>query len=513
MSERAIECILYLTPVILLVQYISDRRRRRSQPPLPPGPTPVPFLGNIIGMDQGAPYRTYAEWAKKHGDLLYTRVLNQEVIVLNSEELAIELLEKRSHIYSDRPQHGLADLLGWDKMSVLARYGPRFRLHRKLFHHALHSNAAVAYKPRQIGHAYEMLVNILHDPVDYAAHLEAFAASLVMAITYGYDATPGDQMLDKMKQAVRYFATIGTPEAAVIFGAFPLLKKLPVWMPFMGFKREAALCAKITADAVDLPYAFTRKQMHAGTARPCVVSNALEKYEIDDGSKESGVVEAIKEAAGTIYAASVETTTAILLSFIYLMTAYPDVQARAQTEIDNVVGTHRLPGFADRPALPYVDAVLREVMRWCPVVPNGFAHATSESDVYNGYYIPKGAMVIANLWAISRDETKYSNASAFLPERFLNKDGSLTGDTVLWIFGFGRRACPGRHIADASTWAAVVNILAFFRVERPANSEDVKWTTGLAYHPHPFSCSFIPRREGMYGEKLASLIALTHHDA
>jgi cytochrome P450 len=72
------------------------------------------------------------------------------------------------------------------------------------------------------------------------------------------------------------------------------------------------------------------------------------------------------------------------------MAMHPEFQTKAQEEIDSVIGTHRLPEFEDRPLLPYVEAVYREVMRWKPVLPLGLPHATTEDDVYDGYFIPKG---------------------------------------------------------------------------------------------------------------------------
>ena len=80
------------------------------------------------------------------------------------------------------------------------------------------------------------------------------------------------------------------------------------------------------------------------------------------------------------------------------MTAYPEVQRKAQEEIDRVVGSDRLPNIRDREDLPYVNAIAKEVLRWHPVGPLGFPHLSTEEDVYEGYFIPKGSIVIPNIW-------------------------------------------------------------------------------------------------------------------
>ncbi|KIJ19360.1 hypothetical protein PAXINDRAFT_7844 [Paxillus involutus ATCC 200175] len=456
------------------------RRPKANKPPLPPGPTPIPFLGNVLGLNADAPYLTYAEWSKTYGDIMYTHILNQEIIVLNSEEVAVELLEKQSRKYSDRPVVATADLFGWERHSAIARYGPRFRLHRRLYHEFFHAGPALSYRPRQLQTAYEMLTRILDDPTHYAEHFDTFAASVVLSVTYGYHINGGEAFAKSLKRAADISTRLVTPGSAAFFAAFPYLKKLPAWFPFMGFKYEAAKCAKLANDGLHGSYAWVKQQVDEGIARPSLVANAITRYRLEDDFKDPQLVHEIKDSAASLYSAAVETTNSVLLIFVYFMMLHPDVQVRAQAEIDSVIGTQRLPDFEDRSALPYVDALLRETLRCHPVAPLGLPHATTEDDVYQGYYIPKGATIMANLWAISHNEAKYPNPTAFLPERFLKSDGTLNDDNVPWTFGFGRRICPGRHVADASLWCAMVCILALFKIEKTVGSEDVKWATGIS---------------------------------
>ena len=79
------------------------------------------------------------------------------------------------------------------------------------------------------------------------------------------------------------------------------------------------------------------------------------------------------------------------------MVAIPEVQRQAQAELDAVVGRARLPTFADAPRLPYVRAIIREVLRWRPAFPIGVSHTTTEDDWYEGMFTPKGATCIPNL--------------------------------------------------------------------------------------------------------------------
>jgi len=297
-------------------------------------------------------------------------------------------------------------------------------------------------------------------------------------------------------------------EVLALCDAFPFIKALPAWLPGMGFKTDAAECRRLVVELVNEAYGHAKQQVVV----PSMVTDAIIRHGLDDDSKDPELVQAIKDSAGTMCAGAVETTNATLMTFVYLMMKHPEVQQCAQANIDSVVGRQRLPDFEDRVSLPYVDAIMRETLRLHPVLPIGGPRATTEDDVYRGYYIPQGAIVVVNVWGISHNEEKYPNPNMFMPERFLREDGTLNDDDIPWVFGFGRRICPGKHVAGASLWSAMVCILALFRIEKTEGSDEVKWATGLSSHPHPFPCKIVPRDEGMDDRKLAALIDASHVD-
>jgi cytochrome P450 len=153
-----------------------------------------------------------------------------------------------------------------------------------------------------------------------------------------------------------------------------------------------------------------------------------------------------------ISAAGAETTSAVLAWWMLAMVTYPEVQKRAQAELDAVVGRSRTPTFADLPHLPYIRAMVKEALRWRPVDPVGLPHLSTEDDWYEGMFIPKGTIVIANVWHLNRDPELYgADAEHFNPARFLDtpcppetkEEGHVT-------YGFGRRVCVGKHVANNS---------------------------------------------------------------
>jgi len=182
------------------------------------------------------------------------------------------------------------------------------------------------------------------------------------------------------------------------------------------------------------------------------------------------------------------------------MITHPDVQLKAQEELDNVIGRDRLPDIDDREALPYISALVKEVLRWYPILPFGFPHRLLVDDVYNGMHIPGGSIVFPNAWGMSRDMANYGpDPEAFRPERFLK---SQIQDPFSYIFGFGRRICPGRYMAINTLFIAISAVLQVFTLSKPLNEDgteksvEPKWLNGLVTHLESFPASFKLRFEG-----------------
>ena len=155
------------------------------------------------------------------------------------------------------------------------------------------------------------------------------------------------------------------------------------------------------------------------------------------------------------------------------MVLNPGVMKKAQEELDRVIGKDRLPSFSDKDDLPYIDALLKELLRWNPPLPFSFPSRITLDDEYQGYFIPAGATVIQNIWAVFRDPNIYPEPEAFNPDRFL-KDGKLNPlvfDPEVRVFGAGRRICPGRHFALRTVYLVVSCVLSVFDIAPPLNDD------------------------------------------
>ncbi|KAF7374526.1 O-methylsterigmatocystin oxidoreductase [Mycena sanguinolenta] len=342
-------------------------------------------------------------------------------------------------------------------------------------------------------------------PQEFREHLKTLAAAIIMATVYGYEVQPiNDHFVGLAEDANKRFSDSFSP-GAVAVNTFPILRYLPSWMPGTDFQRFAAECRQLVKEMREGPFNFVKQNMREDTDSTSVVARLLEDNRYDE--------DAIQDVAGTAQFKLERTPLSHPLRHFFLaMALHPSIQTKAQTEIDTVIGTDRLPGFEDRPSLLYVEALYRELMRWKPVGPLGVAHASTADD---GYSISKGTTVISNIWAMTRDKSIYPEPERFNPDRFFTADGKLNDEDTVLAFGFGRRICPGPHTADATLWAAFVSVLATFNIAKAKDDtgkeieiDPNSYSDGVVSHPQPFACSIILRSET--AESLVQATMETH---
>ncbi|KAF8810286.1 cytochrome P450 [Phlegmacium glaucopus] len=491
-SLTYLDIVFAIFTVVLLKKVFTGTKRSI---PLPPGPSKLPLLDNLLDLPTDKAWVTFSDWGKKWGDIVSISALGQHIVILNSARVAVEMLDKKSAIYSDRPvlQMG-GELVGWKNSLALLPYGDRFRNYRKFFHQLMGNvSSASSFYPVEELETHRLLKRVAANPDNLAAHVRKTAGAIILRISYGYEAKEKDDpFVTLADEAMQQFSLAAAPGSFLV-DIFPPLKYLPAWFPGAGFKRTAVHWAETLTKMVEAPHQFVKQQMASGTAEPSFTSRLLEGSHITAEQEHD-----IKWSALSLYGGGADTTVSTIYAFFSAMTVYPDVARKAQAEIDAVVGTDRLPTFSDRENLPYTNAVALEIMRWHVVAPTGLPHCVTEDNIHDGYLIPKGAVIFANIWSMLHDPKVYSNPASFNPERFLGPN--MEQDPRDICFGFGRRICPGRVLADSSVFIACAMVLSVFDITK--YSKDgiviepvVGQMAGTISHPEPFKCSILPRSQ------------------
>ncbi|GJE96530.1 cytochrome P450 [Phanerochaete sordida] len=489
--------LVYLLAGLVSVFLFSAYRRRRVR--YPPGPKGLPVLGNLFDVPVDYPWIGFCDIGKQHGsDVVHFQVLGTHLVVLNSLQAVGDLLEKQSNVYSDRPSTIMLDeLSGWSRSWVQLDYGERWKEHRRLFHQNFRPSAIPQYHAKQAKAARRLLRFIVDSPERLVEHLRFIVGAMVLDTVFAFDVKPGDPMIKLVENAAD--TAIETIAAGVwMVDVIPALKYIPSWFPGARFQRKAREWKKQVDGLFDIPYGHFKESMRVGDAKPCFMSTLLSN--VDDYEDLAQTEEMFASLAGVSYVAGSDTIVSTLATFVFAMTLFPEAQAAAHIALDDVLKGKRLPEIEDREALPYITALLYELLRWHPVTPIALPHRTSADSYYQGCFIPAGTNVFGNSWAILHDPTLYPEPHRFRPERFLRADGSLNPDARVPVegFGFGRRICPGRHFAQDMLWITIAHVLAVFEIQpvgdasRKVDPEDVEqyFTPRFVSMPKPFECRF-----------------------
>ncbi|RPD69160.1 CyP450 monooxygenase [Lentinus tigrinus ALCF2SS1-7] len=493
---------LLAIPGLLLALLWWRSRTRHSDLPLPPGPPRLPIIGNALGVPTKNMEATFRAMNEQYGDVVYLDALGQPMIILGSHEAAVDLLEKRSAIYSDRSISTMAELCGLDWVLTLINYGPWWRRHRRTFHQFFNPTAVQEYQPSQRREAHKFVLRLIERPKDFVHHIRHLFGSTIMRITYGIEVDePGNESyLALAEEALAIFSAATVPGKYLV-ETFPVLRHVPAWFPFAKFKREATAWRAKPMEVLHRPWEVAVDAIKEGTAPPSMAATLVENISRLPPDEVKDEEDVARHTTAVVYGAGADTTLSTVQTFFLAMASNPDVQKKAQEELDAVIGPARLPEFSDQDSLPYINALIKELLRWRSVVPLAIPHRSVEEDEYRGYWIPKGSIVIANVWAYSRDPSVYPDPEAFMPERFLRdgKPNPDVRDSATIAFGYGRRICPGRHFAEASLFMIVTTALHTLSISAPIGEDgrpvrlEGKMTPGILSYPEPFECVIEPR--------------------
>ncbi|QRW11146.1 cytochrome P450 family protein [Ceratobasidium sp. AG-Ba] len=514
-GSNAIRYILLGTSITLAIsiRYLELARARGSSPPNVPGHWLFKNKKLLL-----SPWRAVVlaeKYVPKYGDIFQLSTISRRVLVLNSLQAVTEVLEKQAAATSDRPPNIMMfDLCELGLTATFRNQDELQKKQRRVIASALHPAAARSYATlhsatsafflRDLADRINALSNT-EPAITQSSHFDPLIASIrdsigrfIVQMTYGHVVAEDDPWLQRVREQTSFMVSGLSKHYWV--NDFPILRYVPAWFPGAKFKRDAIQYRERQAKIRAEPFELVLKNVVEGNvARPSYVSKLLELKSGANASQDD--LELIKWTSQPMFTAGTATTVALILSFFFMMSIHPEIASRVQAEIDTQVGRNRFPTLQDKDLMPYADAVLQEVIRHCPVAPFGFPHFTTKDIEVCGYNIKKGTTIEPNVWALMHEASTYPDPHSFNPDRFLKQ--TPDPDPRRFLFGFGRRVCPGQHVADngafttCAAFMSVFNITAGEGTMRAADKHGKElwkmFTQYGAFHPQPFACTVQPR--------------------
>ncbi|XP_055483447.1 vitamin D 25-hydroxylase [Psammomys obesus] len=462
----ALRGALYLLLVALVVRQLLRQRRPAG---FPPGPPRLPLVGNICSLATSAelPHVYMRRQSRVYGEIFSLDIGGISAVVLNGYDVVKECLVHQSEIFADRPCLPL--FMKMTKMGGLlnSRYGRGWIDHRRLAVNSFHyfGSGQKSFESKILEETW-FLIDAIETykgrPFDLKQVLTNAVSNITNLILFGdrftYEDTDFQHMIELFSENVELAASA----PVLLYNAFP-------WIGILPFGKHQKLFRN-----ADMVYDFLSRLIEKASVnrKPHLPQHFVDAYLDEMDQSESNPLSTFSKenlifSVGELIIAGTETTTNVLRWAILFMALYPNIQGQVHKEIDLIMGHNKRPSWDDKCKMPYTEAVLHEVLRFCNIVPLGIFHATSEDAVVRGYSIPKGTTVITNLYSVHFDEKYWKDPDMFYPERFLDSSGYFTRKEALIPFSLGRRHCLGEQLARMEMFLFFTSLLQQFHLHFP----------------------------------------------
>ncbi|XP_061855118.1 vitamin D 25-hydroxylase isoform X1 [Colius striatus] len=479
-------CLLCLL-LLLLAAVVRQLLKQRRPPGFPPGPAGLPLIGNIHALGAEQPHVYMRRQSQIHGQIFSLDLGGISAIVLNGYDAVKECLVHQSEIFADRPSLPLFKKLTNMGGLLNSKYGRGWTEHRKL---AVNTFRLFGYGQRSFEHKISEESMFFLDAIDTykgrpfdLKHLITNAVSnitnlIIFGERFTYEDTEFQHMIEIFSENIELAASA----SVFLYNAFP-------WIGILPFGKHQQLFRN-AAEVYDFLHELIERvsENRKPQAPRHFVDAYLDEMDCNENDPESTYSrENLIFSVGELIIAGTETTTNVLRWAVLFMALYPNIQGQVQKEIDLVIGPNKMPVLEEKCKMPYTEAVLHEVLRFCNIVPLGIFHATSKDTVVRGYSIPEGTTVITNLYSVHFDEKYWSNPEVFFPERFLDSSGQFVKKDAFVPFSLGRRHCLGEQLARMEMFLFFTSLLQRFHLSFPHGViPDLKPRLGMTLQPQPY---------------------------
>ncbi|XP_023640163.1 cytochrome P450 76C4 isoform X1 [Capsella rubella] len=478
----------FLSSCFLIFTTARFRRSSCQAATLPPGPPRLPIIGNIHQIGQN-PHRSLADLSKTYGPIMSLKLGCLNSVVIGSPEAAREVLKTHDQILSGRKSTNSIRSINHHEASVawLPPSSARWRLLRKL-------SASLMFSPQRIEATKALRMKKMQELVNFVSESsereEAVDISRVSFITVlniisnilfsvdfgSYDSKTSNEFQDTV---IGTMEAAGKPDAA---DYFPFLGFLDLQGNRKSMKHCTERLFRVFRGFMDAKIALRNESTDVSNID--FLDSLLALTQGDESEIDSNDIEHLLL---DMFAAGTDTTSSTVEWAMAELLKNPKRMAKAQAEIDSVVGQNGVVKETDISEMPYLQAVVKETLRLHPAVPL-LLPREAEGDVeILGFTVPKDAQVLVNVWAIGRDPNVWENPTRFEPERFLGKEIDVKGkDCELTPFGAGRRICPGLPLAVKIVALMLASLLYSFDWKLPngvvSEDLDMEETFGITLH-------------------------------
>lgn len=482
--------LLVFILILISIKNTYDAWTRSISQKFPPGPRPLPLIGNLHLLNLKRPHKTFVELSKKYGSIFSIQMGMKKMVVLTGYETVKDALVNHANEFGERAFIPIFEDIN-KGFGLPFSHGETWKVMRRFTLSTLRDfGMGKRTIEDKIIEENEYLIKHFQShegkPIDVAVITNAAVANIITSIVLGHRFDYNHPALLKLTKLVTENLRLVGTRMVTLYNLYPFVKFLP------GSHKTILQNIKDIHLFLRKTFLKSRKELNSDDQRS-FIDVFLVKEEEEKTNRNSHFHEVnLISVVTTLFTAGTDTTSATLQWSCLLMVKYPEIQRKVQEEIERVVGSQQ-PTSGHRKLMPYTDAVLHEVQRFGNIVPLGLPRETTVDVTFKGYFLPKGTYIIPLLESVLYDKTQFEKPEAFNPQHFLDSEGRFVRNDALMNFGAGRRVCIGETLARMELFVFFATLLQKFTLHLPPGVTQVDLTPaiGLVTPPKPFKiCAF-----------------------
>ncbi|KAL3889832.1 hypothetical protein ACJMK2_002159 [Sinanodonta woodiana] len=499
---ESIEHDLYLNPIcigLLLLAISLWMYKRQGRAKLPPGPWHIPFVGNPWELASDPDLRkSLRRLHMQYGDIYRLYMGPKLAVVISGYEAIKEVFVKRGGEFSDRPDSLISTLI-FENQGLHSTAGEIWKEHRKFILTTLRN---FGFGKTSLEGKIHTEVTILlskiakqnEKPFQFLHLVQTSVSNVINAMIFGEHFKHDDPKFKKVMTLLDETLENTGPHNLVVF--FPFLRYLPGDMFHVKMTlRNVKYVEGFIGDLIDKHMEnFDENKIEDFTDAFLLKMKSARNQKDSIFTKKQ-----LRKIVLSLFVAGAETTTTTITWAILYLAAKQDIQGRVFREINEIVGTDRLPSLQDKLKLVYTEAFIMEILRACTILPVSLAHTCSVDLKIQDFDIPKGTTLLPDIDSVLFDPKIWGDPEEFRPERFIDQKGNLLKPEEFIPFFTGRRNCVGESLARMELDLFIPALVQRYEFLPPEGTtldiKEIDGVFGITHKPKPFEIRAIVRKK------------------
>ncbi|XP_037382657.1 cytochrome P450 2A13-like isoform X1 [Talpa occidentalis] len=484
-----------LLACLTIMVVMSVWKQRKLSGKLPPGPTPLPFIGNYLQLNTEQMYNSLMKFRERYGPVFTVHLGTRRIVVLCGHDAVKEALVDQAEEFSGRGEQATFDWL-FKGYGVAFSNGERAKQLRRfsiatLRDFGLGKRGIEERIQEEAGYLIEGLRDTKGAFIDPTFFLSRSVSNVISSIVFGdrfdYEDKEFLSLLRMISGSFQFTAT-STGQLYEMFSS--VMKHLP------GPQQQAFKELQGLEDFIAKKVERNLRMLDPNSPRDFIDSFLIRMKEEEKNPNTEFFMKNLVLTTLNLFFAGTETVSTTLRYGFLLLMKHPNVEAKIHEEIDRVIGKNRQPKYEDRAKMPYTEAVIHEIQRVADMIPMGLARRVTKDTKFRDFILPKGTEVFPMLGSVLRDPKFFCKPREFYPQHFLDERGQFKKSDAFVPFSIGKRYCFGESLARMELFLYLTNILQNFRFQFPRPPQDIDVSpqhVGFATIPRTYTMSFQPR--------------------